>query len=342
MRAALAGPPRGGDVAPLRVGREEEDVRVAAGREADGVRGVRLDLPADQVAHGDAARRAVDDDQVEHLGARVQPHRAGADLAHQRLVGAEQQLLAGLAAGVEGARDLRAAEGAVVEVAGVVARERHPLRDRLVDDRVADLREPVDVRLAGAEVAALDGVAEEPQDAVAVVRVVLGGVDPALRRDAVGAARGILEAEGLDLVAELAEAGGGRGAREPGADDDHAVLALVRRAHEPQLLAAAVPLPLDRAGGRLAVEGHQRAPENSIVSRVGCGVLSLRTSIGLAPLRRWRPPLRATPSPLRSNIPIATGPVRRGCRPGWRRTPRRRAAPARPRPARARGRSAAR
>ena len=29
----------------------------------------------------------------------------------------------------------------------------------------------------------------------------------------------------------------------------------------------------------------------------GCGVLSLRTSIGLASLPRWRPPLRATPSP---------------------------------------------
>ena len=33
------------------------------------------------------------------------------------------------------------------------------------------------------------------------------------------------------------------------------------------------------------------------VDRSGCGVLSLRTSIGFASLRRWRPPLRATPSP---------------------------------------------
>ena len=38
---------------------------------------------------------------------------AGVDLAFERLVGAEQKLLAGLAAGVEGAGDLRAAEGAV-------------------------------------------------------------------------------------------------------------------------------------------------------------------------------------------------------------------------------------
>ena len=41
---------------------------------------------------------AVDDDEVEHLGARIHLHLAGADLPAQRLIGAEQQLLAGLAA----------------------------------------------------------------------------------------------------------------------------------------------------------------------------------------------------------------------------------------------------
>ena len=69
-------------------------------------------------------------------------------LPHQRLVGAEQQLLAGLAARVERARDLRAAERAVVEQAAVLARERHALRDALVDDVDAQLRQPVDVRFA--------------------------------------------------------------------------------------------------------------------------------------------------------------------------------------------------
>ena len=57
----------------------------------------------------------------------------------------------------------------------------------------ADLGEPIDVRLAGAEVAALDRVVEEPVDAVAVVLVVLGGVDAALGGDAVGAARAVLD-----------------------------------------------------------------------------------------------------------------------------------------------------
>ena len=79
------------------------------------------------------ARPSVDD-QVEHLGARVHLDLAGVDLPHQRLVGAEQELLAGLAAGVEGARHLGAAEGAVVEQAAVLAGEGHALRHALVDD----------------------------------------------------------------------------------------------------------------------------------------------------------------------------------------------------------------
>ena len=77
------------------------------------------------------------------------------DLAFERLIGAEQKLLAGLAARVEGARDLRAAEGAVGERAAVFAREGHALRDALVDDVDADLRQAIDVGFARAEVAAL-------------------------------------------------------------------------------------------------------------------------------------------------------------------------------------------
>ena len=75
-------------------------------------------------------------------------HRAEADLAGHLLVGAEQQLLAGLAAGVERAADLGAAEAAVVEQAAVLAGEGHALGDHLVDDVHRHLGEPVDVRLA--------------------------------------------------------------------------------------------------------------------------------------------------------------------------------------------------
>ena len=126
-------------------------------------------------------------------------------LAHQRLIRAEQELLPGLAARVEGARDLRAAERPVVEQPAVLARERNALGHALVDDVHAQLREPVDVRFPRAVVAALDGVVEQAVDAVAVVLVVLRGVDPALGGDAVGAARAVLDAEVEDVVAELAQ-----------------------------------------------------------------------------------------------------------------------------------------
>ncbi len=123
----------------------------------------------------------------------------------ERGVGAEQQLLAGLSTRVERARHLRATERAVGQEAAVLTRERHALRDALVDDVHAELRKPVHVGFACAEVATLHGVVEEAVHAVAVVLVVLGGVDATLRRDAVRAARGVVKGEQLDVVAELAE-----------------------------------------------------------------------------------------------------------------------------------------
>ena len=162
-------------------------------------------------------------------------------------IGAEQELLAGLAAGVERARNLRAAEGAVGEQAAVFAGEGHALRHALVDDVDRHLGEAVHVGLAGAEVAALDGVVEKPVDAVAVVLVILGGVDAALGGDGVGAARAVVEDEALHLVAELGEGGGGRGAGEAGADDDDLVFPLVRRVDELDLRLVLGPL-LRRAG----------------------------------------------------------------------------------------------
>src|SRR5262249_31144284 len=119
--------------------------------------------------------------------------------------------------------------------------------------------EPVDVGLAGAEVAALHGVVEQPPHRVAVVAVVLRRVDAALRGDAVRAARAVLEAEALDLVAELGERRGRRRAGEARADHEHAVLALVRRVDELQLEAALVPLVLDGTARDAGIELHREA-----------------------------------------------------------------------------------
>ena len=202
------------------------------------------------------------------------------DLVRERLVGAEQQLLAGLAAGVERARHLRAAEGAVVEQAAVLAGEGHALRDALVDDVDAHLGEPVDVALTGAEVAALHRVVEEAVDAVAVVRVVLRRVDAALRGDAVRATRRVVEGEQLHPVAELAE-GRGRGrAGEAAADDDDLEAALVRRVHQLHVEPVLSPLLRDRPRGDPGVEVTDHRVTTPVV--MSNGMLTLPTVITTA------------------------------------------------------------
>ena len=210
QRAAFVGPPRRRHVRVHRVGREVVDRSVAAGAEQHRLTLVALELAGDQVARDDAARLSVDDDEVQHLAPREQRDVAGIHLPQHRLVGAEQQLLACLAARVERSRDLRAAERPVVEQAAIFARERHAGRHALVDDVDAQLRQPVDVGFARAIVAALDRVVEQAVHAVAVVAVVLRGVDAALRGDAVRAPGAVEDAEQLDAVSLLAERRRGR------------------------------------------------------------------------------------------------------------------------------------
>ena len=246
-------PPTGGHVAAHRVGRQEEDVAVAARGQHDGVAEVRLDLAGDHVARDDAARSTVDDDHLQHLVPGVHRHGPGRDLTLQRLVGADQQLLAGLAACVKGALHLHTAERAVVEQSAVVAGERDALRHALVDDPGAHLGQPVHVGLTGAVVAALDRVVEQPERRIVVVAVVLGRVDAALRRDRVRAPRAVLVTEVEHVVAGLTQGRRCGAAGQTGADDDHREFAAVGRVDQLGLELALGPLALDRPGRRLGV-----------------------------------------------------------------------------------------
>ncbi len=268
VRAAPVGAPDRRRVGVLRVGGQVEDVAVAAGGQHHRVREVAGDLAGDQVAGDDAAGAAVDHDQVEHLGAGVHLHVARGDLPRQRLVGAQEQLLAGLAPGVEGPLHLDAAEGAGVQQPAVLAGERDALGHALVDDLHRDLGQAVDVGLAGAEVPALDRVVEQPVHAVAVVAVVLRRVDAALGGDRVGPARGVLVAELDDAVALFGQRGPGRAAGQAGADHDHGVLAAVGRVDQPGLEPAGAPALLDGPFGRPGV--GQRIPD-AVVGVAGGG-----------------------------------------------------------------------
>jgi hypothetical protein len=101
----------------------------------------------------------------------------------------------------------------------------------LVDDVHADLGQAVDVGFARAEISALDRVVKQAVDRVAVVAVILRGVDAALRGDGVRAARAVLETEGLDVVAEFAQRGRRRSACQPCADNDDVEFPLFRPLH---------------------------------------------------------------------------------------------------------------
>ena len=170
------------------------------------------------------------------------------NLAFERLIGAEQKLLARLSAGIEGARDLRAAEGAVGQSASILTRKGNALRDALIDNVDADLGKPVDVGFARAKIAAFDSVVEEPVHAVAVVLIILRSIDAALRGDGVGAAGRILKAKAFDVIAEFAEGRGRGSSRQARADDDEGVLALVGGIDELQIEARLLPCLLNRTG----------------------------------------------------------------------------------------------
>ena len=133
-RAFFVGAIGGGDVAAARIGRKIKNIAVTAGREHDGVARRAARFFRSQVSGDDSLGVAIDEHEIEHLGLRKHLHRAGGDLAAKRLISAEQKLLAGLAARIKRARNLRAAERTIGQQAAVFARERHALRDALVDD----------------------------------------------------------------------------------------------------------------------------------------------------------------------------------------------------------------
>ena len=117
----------------------------------------------------------------------------------------------------------------------------------------ADLGQTVDIGLAGTVVATLNRVIEKPIDAVAIILVVLGCVDAALGRDGMGAARGVLQAEGEDVVAQLGQRGRGRSAGQPGTDDDQGVVALVRRIDQLEFELVFIPLLRDRTARDISI-----------------------------------------------------------------------------------------
>ena len=171
------------------IGREVIHIAVAPRAQQHRIPGVALQLPGHQVAHHKAPRLALDHHQLQHFPTSVNLDLARLYHAHHGTVGPQQELLPSLPLGIKGARHLRPPEGAVVEQAAVLPCKGHPLGHALVNNAAADLRQAMHIGLAGAVVAPLDSVVEQPPHAIAIVGVVLRGVDAPLGRNAVGPPR---------------------------------------------------------------------------------------------------------------------------------------------------------
>ena len=108
---------------------------------------------------------------------------------HQRGISTQQQLLTSLTLGIEGTANLNATEGAVGEHATILTGKRNTLGYTLIDDVCTDLCQTIYVGLTGTVVSTFDGIVEETVDAVAIVLIVLCGINTTLGSNGVSAAR---------------------------------------------------------------------------------------------------------------------------------------------------------
>src|SRR4029077_6339420 len=124
---------------------KKKNIAVATGRENYGIAGEGINFAGAEVAGDNPLGMTIDQNKVKHLGLRKHFRRAEGDLPAERLIGSEQQLLAGLAAGVKRPRNLRPTEGTIGEQPAILPRERHALLGTLIDDEIADFGQSVNV-----------------------------------------------------------------------------------------------------------------------------------------------------------------------------------------------------
>jgi hypothetical protein len=97
----------------------------------------------------------------------------------------------------------------------------------LVDDVSANLGQAINIGFTRSEVSALNRVVKEATNAIAIIPIVLGCVDPALRSNAVRPTRTVVIAKTLNVISQLSQRGGRRSPGETGAYYDEIVLVLI-------------------------------------------------------------------------------------------------------------------
>ena len=118
----------------------------------------------------------------------------------------------------------------------------------------------MDISLARTEVPALNCVVEESVGAVAIVLVILRGIDAALRGDGVRAARAVLITEALYVVALFRQRRGGRSPSQPRTNNNDVKLPLVSWAHKLRVVFIGRPLVVEGTCGNVCVGCHCANP----------------------------------------------------------------------------------
>src|SRR5215831_3909197 len=178
------------------------------------------DLSSDKASDRNALGNPINQHQVQHFGCSEHLTISLPDLTRQGLIGSKQELLAGLPACVKGPGNLSPAERSICQEPAILAREWNSLSHALINDIGAHLGQPIDIGFSGSKITALNRVVEKPVDAVAVILIVLGGIDSSLSSNTMSAARTVMKAKALDLVAQLGQRSCSRGSRQTGTDND--------------------------------------------------------------------------------------------------------------------------
>ena len=255
-RTLLISLPSRAHVTALSIGGKVEDVAVATRCKADCVSFIAFKSTGNEVTHHDTASLTVNDDEVLHIATREQLHRALSDLAHHRLVSAEEELLTGLATCVERTGNLSTTEGTISKKSTVVAAERNALSHALVNNQIRVFSETMHVRFTSAEVTALHGIVEETINGVTVVRIVLSSVDTALCSNGVCTTRRILIAECKNVVTKFTQGSSGTCTGKTRTHDDDLELTLVGRVHKLEFELVTRPFFRDRTTRNMGIQNH--------------------------------------------------------------------------------------
>ena len=178
---------------------------------------------------------------------RIALHGSGGNLLVQGSIGTQQQLLAGLSAGVEGTAHLHATEGTVGQVSAVFTGKRNTLCHALVDNGGTYLCQTIHVGFAGTIVTTFDGVVEQTVNGVVVVLVVFGSVDTTLGGDGVRPAGGVADAEDLDVVTHLTQRRSCRSAAKTSTYHNHFQFPFVVRRNNPDFCFTLGPFFFERS-----------------------------------------------------------------------------------------------